>query len=95
MSASGQQQDTQPRIGWRNRCSYRALPVLVDAGGNTRFLVEKMLAHRFVKQMLQILVQWKGYPKGFDSYDPVDDLRVDVSGLVSAYMQQHQLQSSC
>ena len=56
LSASAQRQDTQPRKGWRNRCSYRVPQVLVDADENARFLVGKMLTHRFVKQKLQILV---------------------------------------
>ena len=89
------QQGRQPRVGGRNRHSYRAPPALVDAGGNKRFLVGRMLAHRYVKQKLQILVQWRGYPKSFDSWEPVDALRVDVPGLVSAYEQEHQLHLLC
>ena len=37
--------------------------------------------------------QQKGYPKSLDSWEPVDALRVDVRGLVSAYMQKHQVQT--
>ncbi|CAI5721788.1 unnamed protein product [Peronospora farinosa] len=94
-AATEQQQGRQPRVGGRNRHSYRAPPVLVDTEGNTRFLVGRLLAHRFVKRKLQILVQWKGYPTSFDSWEPVDALRVDVPGLVDAYVKQHQLSSFC
>ena len=93
--ATEQQQGMQPRLGGRNRRSYLAPPVLVDTDGNTRFLVGRLLAHRFVKRKLQILVQWKGYPTSFDSWEPVDALRVDVPGLVAAYVKQHQLSSFC
>ena len=89
------QQGRQPRVGGRNRHSYRAPPVLMDAEGNTRFLVGSLLAHRFVKRKLQIHVQWKGYPTSFDSWEPDDALRVDVPGLVTAYVKQHQLSSFC
>ena len=81
----------QPRLGGRDRRSYRAPPVLMDASGNQRFLVGKLLAHRSVTQGYQILVQWKGYPKSFDSWDPIDTLRIDVPGLVAAYEKEHQL----
>ncbi|CAI5716742.1 unnamed protein product [Peronospora effusa] len=91
--AAEQQQGRKPRVGGRNRHSYRAPPVLVDAKRNTRFLVGRLLAHRFVKRKLQILVQWKGYPTSFNSWEPVDGLRVDVPGLVAAYVKQHQLTS--
>ena len=49
----------QPRLGGRDRRSYRAPPALMDAGGNQRFLVGRLLAHRSVTQGYQILVQWK------------------------------------
>ena len=81
----------QPRLGGRDRRSYRAPPALMDAGGNQRFLVGRLLAHRSVTQGYQILVQWKGYPKSFDSWEPIDTLRIDVPGLVAAYEKEHQL----
>ena len=65
----------------------------MDAGGNQRFLVGRLLAHRSKQQGYQILVQWKGYPKSFDSWEPIDTLRTDVPGLVAAYEKEHQLKN--
>uniref|UniRef100_A0AAV1TGA9 Pol protein n=1 Tax=Peronospora matthiolae TaxID=2874970 RepID=A0AAV1TGA9_9STRA len=50
--ASELQQGRRPQIGGRNRHSYRAPPVSVDAAGNKRFLVGRLLSHRSVKQKL-------------------------------------------
>ncbi|CAI5724278.1 unnamed protein product [Peronospora effusa] len=93
--ATERQQDRRPQKAERNRRSYRAPTVLVDAGGNTRFLVRELLGHRHMKKKLQILVQWKGYPKCFDSWEPINALRVDVSGMVANYEQKHQLHLLC
>ena len=84
-----------PRVGGRVRRSYRAPPTLVDAGGNQRFLVGRLLAHRYRKQEVRILVQWKGYPKSFDSWEPIEALYSDVPSLVAAYEKEHQLRLSC
>ena len=63
----------------------------MDAEGKQRFLVGRLIAHRQRKQKLQLLIQWKGYLQSFDSWEPVDALRVEVPGLVATYEQANQL----
>ena len=92
--ATEQQQGWQPRVGGRNRHSYREPPALLEAEGSTRFLVGRLLDHRFAKRKLQILVQWKD-PTSSDLWEPIDALLVNVTGLVAAYVKQHQLTSFC
>ena len=81
-----------PRKGVRSQNTYRAPPALTDAAGNQRLVVGRLVAHRRHQRKNQILVHWRGHPQSFDSWEPVDVLRVDVPGLVSAYEQEHQIQ---
>ena len=65
-----------PRKGVRSQNTYRAPPALTDAAGNQRLVVGRLVAHRRHQRKNQILVHWRGHPQSFDSWEPVDVLRV-------------------
>ena len=62
----------------------------MDFHGEKHFLVEHLLAHREVKgHRTSYLVRWRGYPPSADSWEPQDQLMVDVTGLVEQYDKGH------
>ena len=68
--------------------------MLVDAGGKTSFFVRKIMASA-LWSIIFMPFPVNDHPKRFVSWEPGDALRVDVSELVSADMQQHQMQAFC
>ena len=63
---------------------------LVDSHGGKRFLVERLLTHREVKgRRTSYLVRWRDYPPSADSWEPRNQLKADVPGLVEQYDKGH------
>ena len=63
---------------------------LVDSHGGQRFLVERILNHRDDSgSRTSYLVQWRGYPPSWNSWEPRSQLMADVSGLVHQYDETH------
>ena len=63
---------------------------LVYSHGGQRFLVERILNHRDDSgSRTRYLVQWRGYPPSWNSWEPRSQLLLDVEGLVRQYDETH------
>jgi hypothetical protein len=64
-------------------------PPLMDAAGNTLWVVDSIRSHRDLgpkrRRDRQYLVHWRGFPASADTWEPRDRLLVDVPGLVAQY----------
>ena len=64
----------------------------MDSHGGQRFLVELILNHRDDSLLeTTYLVQWRGYPPSWNSWEPRSQMMMDVPGLVEQYEETHPL----
>ena len=64
---------------------HRPPPVLIDEQGNVRFHVERILQERRRHGHNQYLVQWRGYPEVYNSWEFEVPLRQDCPFAVDVY----------
>ena len=55
---------------------YQSEMILASMDENTLFTIEKILGYKTVKGQKMALVKWDGYASSFNSYIPVQDIKV-------------------
>jgi hypothetical protein len=60
------------------------MPVALEVNGGEEYEIEKVLSARKRKGTNQYLVQWKGWPSNYDSWEPEDHLQ-HAKDLVEEY----------
>ena len=60
-----------------------------EGSDDEEFEVEDILKHRWSKGGIEVQVRWKGYNNEWDTWEPLDVLRVSAETVVNKYCKKH------
>lgn len=56
---------------------------------DTTYVVNKILDKKKVKGKWKLLINWKGFPSTYDSWEPYNEIKKDVPELIKEFEEQH------